>query len=124
MTQTIGVIREDSAFSVMARIHAGGANLTQSDVSAIEYQIFPTNSTTAHTTATSLTVASVVFDALQTDDRWTEDATGYNFRHDVAATVLTDPSKQYEIEYKVTLTAGDVFYLKPILIVVDSVKSS
>ena len=79
----------------------------QADVSTITYSIYPTDSTTAHTTATSLTVATVIFDTLQTDARWTKDITGYNWRHDVAATVLVDPTKDYQIEYKVTILPLD-----------------
>ena len=101
------VVYEDSTFSVLARIHANGTNVVQADVSTITYSIYPTDSTTAHTTATSLTVATVIFDTLQTDARWTKDITGYNWRHDVAATVLVDPTKDYQIEYKVTILPLD-----------------
>jgi len=120
----VGVVNEDSAFSVMGRVHLAGANATQSDISSIEYQIFYTDSDTAHTTATALTVSSVIFNTLQTDGRWTEDNTGYNFRHDVASTILTDPTRKYEIEYKFTPVSGSPFYLDPVPINVKGVKSS
>jgi hypothetical protein len=122
------IVMEDSIFANMARVHADGANLTQSDVSAIEYQIFYVDSDTAHTTATSLTVSSVIYDTLQTDARWDEDATGYNFRHDVGHGVLVDPSRLYKFEYKVTLADSSEFYLlfppDPDVIQVTPVKSS
>ena len=118
-------VLEDSTFSIMARVHANGANLTQSDVSTITYSIFYTDSTTAHTASTSLTVATVIFDTLQTSDgRWTVDGTGYNFRHDVAATVLTDPTRVYQFEYLFTLADSSAFFLKSRRIVVEPVKTS
>lgn len=124
MATITGTVVESSSFSVMARIHASGANITQADVTSIEYQIYPHNSTTAHTGATALTVSSVIFDTLQTDARWTKDATGYNFRHDVAATVLTDPATEYEVEYKFTMADSSVFRLAPVCIKLDPIKST
>jgi hypothetical protein len=117
-----GQIREDSAFSVLLRIEHDGANAVQADIDSIEYQIFPHYSTTAHTTATALTVSDVIYDTLQTDDIWDEDATGYNFRHDVAATTFPSPD-DYELEYKVTFAGSSVVYLQPIRLVVQAIKS-
>ena len=118
------VVYEDSAFSVLARIHANGTNVVQADVSTIMYSIYPTDSDTAHTTATSLTVATVIYDTLQTDARWTKDITGYNWRHDVAATVLVDPADDYQIEYKVTMADASVFHWLPDPISLIAIKSS
>jgi len=118
------VVYEDSAFSVLARIHANGTNVVQADVSTITYSIYPTDSDTAHTTATSLTVATVIYDTLQTDARWTKDITGYNWRHDVAATVLVDPADDYQIEYKVTMADASVFHWLPDPISLIAIKSS
>ena len=118
------VVYEDSAFSVLARIHANGTNVVQADVSTITYSIYPTDSDTAHTTATSLTVATVIYDTLQTDARWSRDITGYNWRHDVAATVLVDPTKDYQIEYKVTMADASVFHWLPDPISLIAIKTS
>ena len=118
------IVYEDSAFSILARVNANGSNVTQADVSAIEYQIFPTNSTTAHTTATSLIVSSIVYDTLQTDGRWTSDVTGYNWKHEVANSVLVDPTKDYQFEYKVTMADGSIFFWLPDPISLIAIKSS
>ena len=118
------IVYEDSAFSILARVNANGSNVTQADVSAIEYQIFPTNSTTAHTTATSLAVPSVVYDTLQKDGRWTSDVTGYNWKHEVANSVLVDPTKDYQFEYKVTMADGSIFFWLPDPISLIAIKSS
>jgi len=117
------VINEDSAFSVMHRVHNAGEAITQADISSITYAIYPVDSTTAHTASTSLVVANVVFDSLQTDGRWTEDTTGYNFRHDGEYTIFTEPGT-YEIEYTFTPTNGQQFKIVTDPIVVNAVKSS
>jgi len=118
-----GRVREDSAFSVLLRVEHNGAAAVQSDVQAIEYQIYSHDSTTAHTEATSLTVSDVIFDTLQTDSRWDTDLTGYNFRHDVASTVFPAPDA-YDIEYKITFTGPSVVQLDPVRIAVRGVKST
>ena len=120
----IGVVNEDSTFSIMARVHADGANVTQSDVGSISYAIYYADDLEEHTASSSLTVSAVIFDTLQTDDRWTTDNTGYNFRHDVGHTVLTDPTRRYRFEYKFTLSGGSEFYLNPIEVTVRAVKTS
>lgn len=118
------VVYEDSAFAILARVHHNGVNVLQATVAALEYQIFYADSAVAHTTATSLTVASAVFDTLQTDGRWTRDATGYNLRHDVAASVLVDPTRDYEFEYKFTMSDGaEVRWTAPV-IRLKAIKSS
>ena len=97
---------EDSAFVLLARVEIDGANATQSTVSAITWKAFDvTDPDTVYDSGT-LTVSSVVFDTLQTDGRWSEDWTGYNFRHEVAATVFATPDKRYRIEHKVTTSGG------------------
>ena len=107
-----GIVNEDSSCTVLARIHAAGANVTQSDVSSISYAIYELDGLDTHTASTSLTVSSVIYDALQTDDRWSKDNTGYNFKHDIAHTVFTTPGR-YRIEYKVIMSDASEFYLDP-----------
>lgn len=119
------VVNEDSAFSLLARVtDTVGTVLTQSDVSSIEYQIYPEDSTTAHVGATSLTVSSVIYDTLQTHAAWIKDTTGYNFRHDVAATVLLDPDVTYLVEHKFTLATGTIIRTHPFRVSVHPLKSA
>jgi hypothetical protein len=56
----------------------------------------------------ALTVSSVVFDALQTDGRWTRDGTGYNFRYDVADTICTEAGALYLFEAVIETSGGSL----------------
>ena len=98
--------------TVMARWQGStGGNLLQANVASIAYQVRDLNlSSTAGAVASStgLTVASVIFDALQTDNRWTKDATGYNFRHTLGSSVFATGGHTYRAEYKLTETGGEV----------------
>lgn len=81
---------EGSPPLLMSREEKAGANIAQADISSISYAIFSVVGSTVTSVATgTLTVANVVYDALQTGAPWTEDTTGYNFRWDVAASVYT-----------------------------------
>jgi hypothetical protein len=102
---------EDSGFSLMARIQGvDAANIVQADISSIAYSIFDLADPTSATDTGSLTVASVVFDALQTDARWSEDETGYNFRWDVPASIPATGTKRYRFEIAFTPGSGEVFH--------------
>jgi hypothetical protein len=99
----------DGSFSVLGRIEDQAAALiTQANVSSITCYIRNTHTGAAVGSPLSLVVADTVFDALQLDGRWSVDATGYNFRHDVAANVLVEPQTTYRLEYKLVTTSGDV----------------
>jgi len=88
----------------MARMQGStGGNLVQASLSSIACQVrdISLSSTAAPVfSSTALTIASVVFDTLQTDSRWTKDATGYNFRHTLGSSVLATGSHTYRAEYK------------------------
>lgn len=113
---TTDVIREtiweDAAIQCLARVTGlAGAAITQTSLSSITYKIFDLNGATPNTPISSgtLTIASVVFDALQTDARWTLDTTGYNFRHAHVPTAFPIGDHTYRIEYVFTPTNGDAF---------------
>lgn len=98
-------IFEDGSADCMARITGGdGSNIMQSDVTSIAFAVFDTHGATPDTAISSgtVTVADDVFDTLQTDSRWSLDATGYNFRHDHGATVFPTGGHVYQVEYKFT----------------------
>lgn len=87
---TQGTVLENGTATLLARLrHWDGTLVTQADVSAIEYTAYALGATEDDRTAIdghaaiSIPVATGIFDALQTDDRWDRDATGYNFRHTI-----------------------------------------
>ena len=107
MTDEItGIVYEDSTFSLMSRFTVDGANATQSDCSSITIKAWDVDDYDTPVLDATLTVSTVVYDTLQTDGRWSVDATGYNFRYDVADTVCTTPGTQYRFEAVVTTSGG------------------
>ena len=83
---------------LMARVvGADGSPLVAADLTSIKYEVWSIPIPTEYdlrdarskyvtvsvpekvTSETTLTVADVIFDTLQTDPRWTKDSTGYNF---------------------------------------------
>lgn len=111
-TITKGVSFEDQGATLMARVVGNdAAAITQATISTITYTVIDRRDpSTKIVDASSLTVSAVVFDTLQTDDRWSTDETGYNFRHTVPASVLSGGEKRYRIEYKFTPSSGEVFF--------------
>lgn len=109
-----GQIVEDSGCTCLGRLQINGANANQAAITSITYSVFdlstrtPTTPISGHD-AVSLTVSQVIWDTLQTDGRWTQDATGYNFRHEVAATAFPAGGHRYRIEYRITPTSGQLF---------------
>lgn len=75
----------------MARVKDWTATAIQvADIAAVEYTVYALDDddVDAQTPVTghegvALVVAEVVFDTLQTDDRWTVDTTGYNFAYTI-----------------------------------------
>lgn len=111
-------IREGDAPKLMARV-VGPENtpLTQSLVSSIAWTLYDLRSTTPGTAVDSgsLTVASVIFDSLQTSDAaWTEDDTGYNFAYQFPADTFAMSSSgpgRYRLEIRGTPAAGQKFWV-------------
>lgn len=85
-------VLENGSILMMARVDNWSAGyITQAEIVSASYTIYlldadyPENPDTRTVIEehedVALTVASVVFDTLQTDDVWTKDSTGYNFQH-------------------------------------------
>lgn len=79
-----------------------GAYITIAALSSITRTVKDLTDTTQSLVTDSLTVASVVFDTLQTDARWTKDSTGFNFLDIVPASKLPTADHVYRVEYKAT----------------------
>lgn len=108
------VVFEDSGASCMARVVGNAATaITQATITSITSHVFDLDSSTPTTDLdnSTLTVSSVVFDTLQTDARWTVDSTGYNFRHDFAASIFTTGGHRYRVEFVFTPSSGAVFHV-------------
>lgn len=105
-----GTVFEDSGASAMARIvDNDGTLILQADFGTITYGVFDMSDPGA--SSNSLTVATVVFDTLQTDSRWTIDTAGYNFRHDIPASDFGSGAKNYRFEYKFAPSSGEAFHV-------------
>lgn len=98
---------EDSALYLMGRGKGpGGAYMLQADIQSIDLKVFEQGKPGTVIDTQTLTVSQVVFDTLQTDARWTKDATGYNFRYQTLVTQLPDGGKTYVFEFKFTPAGG------------------
>jgi len=111
---TKATIFEDGDVTEMARVQANGADVTNAVVSTIARKIYDTTGNTL-VGSTTLTVPStgggVVFDALQTDGRWTLDDDGYNFRDRVPAVNFPTPKHIYRVEYLFTGSGAEKYWL-------------
>ena len=99
---------EQTSTPILARVEADGVNLTQSTTSSVTYKVYNTSNT--QTGTGTFTVSSVMFNSLQTDARWTEDATGYNFLGTLPSTCFPAPG-HHRVEIKFTTSSGAVFWL-------------
>lgn len=116
-TYPVTIRRGDApVFAARVRNNAA-AYITQATVSTVTYTIYrlfrsepQAREAVTSQTNISCTVASVVFDTLQTGTIWgSKDTTGYNFAHQPSAAgsvfdkIGTD---QYLVEYTITPTSG------------------
>lgn len=102
------IVWEDSGGSVMGRVHGvDGEVMVRADITSITFKIFNAKTDAVVDTGT-LTIADVIFDTLQTDNRWSLDSTGYNFRHDYGNDAFPDPAV-YRYEAIFTATNGTKF---------------
>jgi hypothetical protein len=112
-----GTVFKNGSAVLMARIvDAAGVEITQAAITAIEYSIYELNpcqsdslSVVAGHDGVNLGVEDVVFDTLQTDDLWTVDAEGYNFRHviDVALDeAFPVAGVHYQVRFELTPASG------------------
>src|SRR5437764_544104 len=98
---------------LMARLKiTDGVYLIQSDVESISVYVYEITLTgrvavdldgveSDGDPVDSPDAADVIFDDLQTDDRWGRDSVGYNMAYEFAA---PDPDKEYEVRIKITTT--------------------
>lgn len=114
---------EDGSAYVMARVMRKNSSqnlvaVVQSDLSAISRRVFTAADGATVIGPTSLTITDVILNTLSTGTAWTTDSTGFNFVDTIPATAFPTGDTEYQVEYKFTLTGGDVFWL---LVAGDSV---
>jgi hypothetical protein len=118
-----GAAFRNGAVTLLARIVGqNGANVLQADLSAIQYTVYllddqdpDSRTAVANHTNVTLSVAEVIFDTLQTDDLWTVDTIGYNFRHvlDVSAhPAFAIAGRRYLVEHQLTPTVGQAILVR------------
>ena len=104
---THGVVVEDADATFLARILGDdGDPVQQADVSAIAAKVYNESNSNTQTYSAVVIVANSVFNALQTDDRWTRDSTGFNFAHLVPYTAFPTGGHRYRVEFKFSLATG------------------
>lgn len=107
--------REDSPVTLLAHVQgADGLDITQDGVQSLSYQVWQYDTReecendieqTAIGTEVSLTVASTIYDELQTGGGWEADDEGYNLRFVLPADKLPVGGKWYRVE--VWIVDGD-----------------
>jgi hypothetical protein len=113
--------KEDNDGSVLGRLTASngtgaatgvdgeGKFIKQADVSTITYEIFDLEAPTTVAFSGTLLAANVILDTVVTSNEiWTKDSTGYNFKHDLAASNFPNGGVTVLVEYTVTLSGGAI----------------
>ena len=119
-----GTVFKKGTVTCMARVVGDEvAPIETADISAISYSIWllDFHDVDSRTTVNghenqSLNPSDVLFGSLQNNDnRWTIDATGYNFRHTIDVSTydaFTLAGRDYLVEYRLTPVAGQVILLR------------
>jgi hypothetical protein len=100
--------------ALMARLrNPAGVYVTQASLASISYTLFDLGSDnptpTVPTSSGSLTISSVIFDALQLDARWTIDTIGYDFLWLMPGALLVNAPTEYRMKVLFTGTDGNVY---------------
>ena len=107
---------EDGSAYIMARAMRKNSSqnlvaLVPADVSSVIRNVYKTSDETVVIGPTTLVIADTILSSLSTGSVWTIDSTGFNFVDTVPPTAFPAGDTEYQIEYKITLTGGEVFWL-------------
>jgi len=108
----LGFVWEDGGGTVLARaVGQDAVAITQASLTSVAWKAFDESGATPDTPVATgtLTIATDIFDTLQTDPRWTLDSTGYNVKHEIAASVFSAGDHIYRVEYVFDPVSGEVF---------------
>ncbi len=122
-TDIRGTVFKNGSATLMDRV-VGSDNvaIVQGDLASATYTVFLLSDQYANTRTAvdehedvALTIADLIFNSLQTDSRWTEDSTGYNFRHvlDVSDDqAFAIAGRRYLVEFTLTPVSGQVILVR------------
>lgn len=82
----------------------------QGDFTSITAKVFKAGAQVGATM--TVTVASAVYNTVQTGSIWTADPTGFNFKHTVSRTYFSEGDGDYIVEYVGVLVSGYQFVWK------------
>ena len=118
-----GTAFKNGSATLLARVVGNdAANIVQADIASARYSVYLLDDQDADSRTAvsghgdvSLTVADIIFNTLQTDDLWTVDSVGYNFRHvlDVSGNqALAVAGRRYLVEFELTPNSGQVILVR------------
>lgn len=121
-----GAVFTGGSAVLMGRVvYADGSLVAPSDIAMVTYSIEQRDGCAANTstavlghTEVSLASATVLSETLQTDGAWSEDATGYNFRHEIDVTTsaaFTQAGSSYLVRYVLTPVSGQPIIVRFLL---------
>lgn len=117
-----GAVFKNGSATLLARvIGADGSPIQKADIRSARYTValvdedeLDAQTPVAGHTNVAVSVAALVYDALQTDDLWDVDSTGYNFKHVLNVTshqAFASAGRVYLVTFTLTPTSG-----QPILV--------
>lgn len=108
---------EDSGAYLLAKIRGTtGVYISQASLSTIQLKVYDAESDDAPPTEVAsrdITIASTVFDALQTDSGWdlVADPDGFNFKVEILPADLPAGGKKYRFEFKFTNASSKIWHV-------------
>lgn len=113
---------KNGSLTMLGRVVGEDAQaIVQADIASAKYSVYLLDDDDADSrtgvsghTNVALTVADIIFNSLQTDDLWTVDDVGYNFRHvlDVSANqAFAVAGRRYLVEFSLTPNDGQIILL-------------
>lgn len=123
---TFGSVFKEGSAILLARVVDGdGTPITSSGIAAIHYTVSEADlgepnaltPVSGHQDA-ALAPQAVIYDSLQDSLLWTEDTTGFNFKHEVdvgAAEAFPIAGAAYQVRYEVTPLVGQKLIFRFVL---------
>jgi hypothetical protein len=118
-----GAAQKNGSVTLLARVVGDdGQPIVQADLAAAKYSVYllddddpDARTAVAGHADVAVAVAGLIFDTLQTDDLWTVDDVGYNFRHaiDVSTSeAFAVAGRRYLVEFRLTPASGQVILVR------------